>query len=63
MIDLSPREKQVLEGLKLGHSAKIIGEKLKISPLTVKVFKNLLFTKMGVHSSLAAVAKAAKDGL
>lgn len=63
MMELSKREKEILNLLKLGKSAIEIGEKLGTSYRTVKAQKNILFTKMGVHSSLAAVAKAAKDGL
>lgn len=63
MTALSKREKEVLEGLKKGKSALAIGNDLGISHRTVKIHKHIMFTKMGVHSSLEAVAKAAKDGL
>ena len=47
---LSIRERQVLEGLVLGHPNKTIAFDLQISPRTVEVYRANLMTKMSASS-------------
>jgi two-component system, LuxR family, response regulator FixJ len=47
---LTPRERQVLDGLVEGHSNKAIGRHLAISPRTVEVYRANVMTKMGASS-------------
>ncbi|MBI3701613.1 MAG: response regulator transcription factor FixJ [Afipia sp.] len=47
---LSARERQVLEGLVLGHPNKTIAFDLQISPRTVEVYRANLMTKMSASS-------------
>lgn len=55
---LSARERQVLEGLVLGHPNKTIAFDLKISPRTVEVYRANLMTKM-MASSLSELVRMA----
>lgn len=64
---LSPRERQVLDGLLAGHPNKTIAYDLSLSPRTVEVHRANLMTKMGAKSlsdlvRMAMVAKPAADG-
>jgi two-component system, LuxR family, response regulator FixJ len=59
---LSPRERQVLDGLVAGHPNKTIAYDLKLSPRTVEVHRANVMTKMGAASlselvRLALIAK------
>jgi two-component system response regulator FixJ len=47
---LSPRERQVLEGLVAGHANKTIAYDLKLSPRTVEVHRANVMVKMGAAS-------------
>ncbi|MBN9544810.1 MAG: response regulator transcription factor FixJ [Alphaproteobacteria bacterium] len=47
---LSPRERQVLDGLLAGHPNKTIAYDLSLSPRTVEVHRANLMTKMGAKS-------------
>jgi DNA-binding NarL/FixJ family response regulator len=55
--DLSPREREVLDLLACGHIYKEIGEKLGISPETVRTYVKNICEKMHVRSRLEAVGK------
>lgn len=47
---LSPRESEVLPLLMLGLTSNSIGERLFISPQTVKTHAHRIYAKMGIHS-------------
>lgn len=47
---LSPREREVLEGLVSGHPNKVIAHELKLSPRTVEVHRANVMAKMGAGS-------------
>ena len=47
---LSPREREVLEGLTAGKPNKVIAFELNISPRTVEVYRAKLMRKMEVGS-------------
>lgn len=61
---LTPRERDVLEGLVMGHPNKTIGFDLGISPRTVEIHRANLMQKVGVHSlsELLRIAFAAGLG-
>jgi len=61
---LTPRERDVLEGLVKGHPNKTIGYDLGISPRTVEIHRANLMQKVGVHtlSDLLRIAFAAGVG-
>ena len=48
--DLSPREREVLEGLVSGHPNKTIAYDLGISPRTVEIYRANLMNKMQAGS-------------
>ena len=48
--ELSPRERDVLNGLMAGHANKVIAYDLGISPRTVEVYRANLMKKMNAHS-------------
>ena len=67
VLDLSPRERQVLDGLLAGHPNKTIAFDLSLSPRTVEVHRANLMTKMGAKSlsdlvRMAMLARLATDG-
>jgi two-component system response regulator FixJ len=47
---LSPRERQVLQGLVAGKANKVIAYDLDISPRTVEIYRAHLMTKMSARS-------------
>jgi DNA-binding NarL/FixJ family response regulator len=55
--DLSPREREVLDLLAGGYIYKEIGDKLKISPETVRTYVKNICEKMHVRSRLEAVGR------
>jgi two-component system response regulator FixJ len=60
---LTPREKDVLEGLVLGHPNKTIAYDLDISPRTVEIHRANLMSKLGVASLSEALRIAFAAGL
>jgi DNA-binding NarL/FixJ family response regulator len=62
-VSLSPREHDLLALLVEGLTAKEIAERLQVSIHTTSTHTRNLFTKLGVHSRAAAVARALKDRL
>ena len=62
-VPLTGREKEVLCHLAEGMSTKAIGERLYISPITVKNHVQSILKKLQVHSRVEAVALAFHRGL
>jgi two-component system response regulator FixJ len=55
MASLSPRERQVLDGIVAGKANKVIAYDLDISIRTVEVHRARLLTRLGTHSMAAAI--------
>jgi DNA-binding NarL/FixJ family response regulator len=62
VMQLSPREKEVLALVAQGLTNPEIGRVLFISPVTVKVHVRHIFEKLGVKSRAAAALRAAQLG-
>jgi DNA-binding NarL/FixJ family response regulator len=60
--NLTPREREVLDKLALGMSRGDIADTMHVSPNTVRTHIQSLLKKAGVHSTLAALAKARDVG-
>ncbi len=60
---LTKREMEILQQLVLGLDNREIGDKLFISPETVRNHIKHIYEKLHVHSKSQAVAKAIKQGL
>ena len=60
---LTPRETEVLSLLAEGFGRDTVADKLFISPKTVATHVQHILTKLGVHSSTEAVARAYRTGL
>jgi pimeloyl-ACP methyl ester carboxylesterase/DNA-binding CsgD family transcriptional regulator len=60
--DLTPRERQVLDGLAAGRSNKQIAQTLFLSPKTVRNYVSILFSKLGVASRSEAIVRAREAG-
>lgn len=58
LMELSNRERQVLEGLVAGHPNKVIAFDLGISPRTVEIYRANLMTKMQATSLSSLVRMA-----
>jgi DNA-binding NarL/FixJ family response regulator len=54
---LTPRERQVLSGLAMGHSPQKIGEAMRLSTNTVRNHLKSIFVKLGVNSQVALLSK------
>jgi DNA-binding NarL/FixJ family response regulator len=62
-ISLTPRQREVLQLLAEGKSAKEIGALLDISPRTVEVHKYKMMDDLGLKTSAQLVQYAIKHGL
>jgi DNA-binding NarL/FixJ family response regulator len=62
-VKLSPKELEVLQLLAEGLTNSEIGERMYVSPLTVKTHVTRILTKLEVKDRAAAVAKAFREGL
>jgi two-component system response regulator FixJ len=60
---LSPRERQVLEGLVAGKANKVIAYDLDISPRTVEIYRAHVMTKMQAQSLSELVRMALVSGI
>ena len=60
---LSPRERQVMDGLVAGLSNKLIAKEYDISPRTIEVYRANVMTKMQVASLSELVRLAMRGGL
>jgi two-component system response regulator FixJ len=60
---LSPRERQVLEGLVAGQSNKTMARDLQISPRTVEVYRDNVMTKLQVANLSELVRLAMRAGV
>ncbi len=60
---LSPRERQVLEGIVLGRASKVIAYDLGISLRTVEVHRARMLERLGTRSVAAAIRLAVMAGL
>jgi DNA-binding NarL/FixJ family response regulator len=60
---LTTREQQVLRAMSSGASRQEIAVQLGISPNTVRTHMQSILTKLGVHTSLAAVTLARRAGI
>ena len=61
--DLTPRERQVLQGLARGDSIAVIADRLSISANTVDKHRTSIMRKLGVHSAGELMALAHREGL
>jgi two-component system nitrate/nitrite response regulator NarL len=62
-LGLTGREREVLEGIADGLSARQIGARLHLSEATIKTHTSTLYEKLGVSERAAAVAAAMRRGL
>jgi len=60
---LSPREREVLDGILAGGSSKMIARDLGISPRTVEVHRARMLERLGVRNIAEAVRIAVLSGL
>ncbi|MFB4194461.1 LuxR C-terminal-related transcriptional regulator [Streptomyces carpaticus] len=60
---LTPRELEVLRCMLSGLGRKAVAERLYLSPHTVRTHMQNVLGKLGVHSTLAAVALARRAGV
>src|ERR1700688_1226900 len=60
---LSPRERQVMDGLIAGHSNKLIAREYDISPRTIEVYRANVMTKMQAASLSELVRLAMRGGV
>jgi LuxR family maltose regulon positive regulatory protein len=61
--ELTPREREILAYVARGASNQAIADELVLSVGTVKGHVNHIFSKLGVHSRTAAVARARERDL
>ena len=58
---LTPREREILQGLRAGMANKMIARWLDLSPRTVEVYRAKMMAKLGV-TSLSQALRIALDG-
>jgi two-component system response regulator FixJ len=63
VVSLSPRERQVMEGLIAGLSNKLIAREYDISPRTIEVYRANVMTKMQANSLSELVRLAMRAGM
>jgi two-component system, NarL family, nitrate/nitrite response regulator NarL len=63
VLDLTDRERAVLELAVEGLTVAAMGQRLHVSPATVKVHLSTLYAKLGVGDRASAVAAAIRRGL
>jgi two-component system response regulator FixJ len=63
IVALSPRERQVMEGLVAGLSNKLIAREYNISPRTIEVYRANVMTKMQAGSISELVRLAMRGGI
>lgn len=63
LVDLTPRQREVLQLVAEGHSAREIGSLLKISPRTVEFHKYTIMEKLNTHSQAELIQYAIKHGI
>ena len=61
-LQLSPRQREIVRRVALGHQNKVIAAAFGISTWTVSTHMRRIFTKLGVSSRAAMVARAAELG-
>jgi LuxR family maltose regulon positive regulatory protein len=62
LIELSPREQEVLAMLARGFSSKEMARELELAEGTIKVHRKRLYKKLGAHNRSTALALAGKQG-
>jgi DNA-binding CsgD family transcriptional regulator len=62
-VELSEREREVLEWMARGKSTNDIGAILDLSPETVRTYRDRVHQKLGVNDRIGAVVRALKLGL
>lgn len=60
---LTGREREVLKHVLAGHSSKVIGRKLGISPRTVEVYRSRVMHKMQAKNLVDLVKRSLRAGL
>jgi DNA-binding CsgD family transcriptional regulator len=60
---IAPRERQLLELYRRGHTDQECARQMGISPYTVRDVKRRLFTKLGAESKAEIVRNAMRRGL
>lgn len=63
LLELSPRERQVLEQRATGANNRVIAEALGLAVQTVRNYISNIYDKLGVHSRAEAVVWARERGL
>jgi DNA-binding CsgD family transcriptional regulator len=58
---LTEREAEVLEGISLGLTSKMLADRMNISPNTVNAFLRMIMIKLGVTTRAGIVGKLLED--
>lgn len=62
VVDLSPREREVLDGLARGHTNQEVADRLALSVKTIETYRARLMQKLGLHSRAELTRYAATLG-